>query len=80
MTRCHNCVVPTTPTPCVVRNELAAKVAEAIKETYQAKDGLRKIEALKRDPARFIRRLSEARRAEREAVSAFETHRREHGC
>ncbi len=74
-------MVPTTPTPCVVRNELAAKIVKTIKETYDAKQNdLRKVEALKHDPTQLILCVAKAREAEREAVAALDKHRKEHSC
>ena len=73
--------MPTTaPTLCLVRNELAAKVARAIRDVYDAKADLQRVRALKQDTAKFVLHLTEARKAERIAVAALDKHRKEHGC
>jgi len=69
-----------TPRLCVVRTELAAKVAKAVQGIYDAKTDLRRVNGAKLDTAKFVLHLAETRQAERKALSDLDKHRKEHGC
>ncbi len=68
------------PLSCVVRSELASRVTNAVQEVYNAKAEQQQKFTQNIDHIESSLRLARARNAERDAVSAFDKHREEHGC
>ncbi len=75
----HTYVVPNSQL-CVDRAELAATVAKAVQELYDAKSELENVRALQLDPTNLLVKLSLAKAAKRDAVAALDKHRKKHGC
>jgi hypothetical protein len=68
------------PQLCVDRAELAATVAKAVQELYEAKSELEEVRALSLDPMNLLVKLSLAKAEKRDAVAALDKHRKKHGC
>jgi hypothetical protein len=66
--------------PCSERLRLSDGVATAVKMLYAAKTEYTQAVKQKIDAEPFAAALTEARRAERFAVSALDKHRKEHDC
>ena len=65
---------------CEEQVRLAREVAKAVEGVYDAKAGQGRAAKEGRNIADLALILAEARKTEREAVAALDTHRKEHGC
>ena len=65
---------------CPERLKLSDVVTKAVQRNYSAKAAYDRAIKNKKDAAPFATELAAAREAEREAVSALDNHRKEHGC
>jgi hypothetical protein len=66
--------------PCPERKRLSEAVTDAVQATFRAKADMDQAVKAKQDSELYLKLLTEARAAERSAVTAFHRHCNTHGC